>query len=67
MWYLIDQYGKGLYVLCDFLLNPYINVKNEKLVILNDTSIQRLQVVQKAATVYEFTDWSKNGSLEAIF
>ena len=67
MWYLIDQYGKGLYVLSDFLLNPYINVKNEKLVILNGTIVQRLQVVQKAATVHEFTDWTKNGNLEAIF
>ena len=67
MWYFIDQYGKGLYVLSDFLLNPYINVKNEKLLILNDSSVQRLQVVQKAATVHEFTDWTKNGNLEAIF
>ena len=63
---LMQEYERSLYAVRDYLWQSYYSLINEKPFSINRSNIQRLQLVQKAATVDEFTDWAKNGNVDAI-
>ena len=63
---LMQEYERSLYIVSDYLWQSYYTLINEKPFSINGSSVQRLQLVQKAATVDKFTDWAKNGNVDAI-
>ena len=63
---LMQEYVRSLYAVSDYLWQSYYSLINEKPFSINGSNIQRLQLIQKAATVDKFTDWAKNGTVDAI-
>ena len=61
----MQQYREFIYDI-SIMLMGYVKLSSWRPVIINDSSVQRLELIQKALTVNTFSDWAKEGDLWEI-